>query len=164
MYLPYYFSRRYGPAIDVSRRVLEMDPSFAQARIQLIFLYELTGNIDAAVQERFRADILNGLAPETATAKTHSLQREILLHGSGAYWRWRLKESLEEQRQNWSDPNDLAFINIHLGRKLEALDWMEKAIKDRNAEFGMQNDPEFEDLWDEPRFHTLVAEMTPARM
>jgi len=43
LFLPYYFSRRYNLAIDVSRRVLEMDPSFEQARDQLIFLYELSG-------------------------------------------------------------------------------------------------------------------------
>jgi TolB-like protein/DNA-binding winged helix-turn-helix (wHTH) protein len=164
MYLPYYFSRRYESAIDASRRVLEMDPSFEQARFQLIFLYELTGNIDAAVRERFRADILKGLAPEAASEKSRRLQKEILLHGAGAYWQWRLKDALEQQQKTWSDPNDLAFINLHLGRKREALDWLEKAIRDRDAEFDMQNDPEFEDLWDEPRFQTLVAEMAPARM
>jgi TolB-like protein/DNA-binding winged helix-turn-helix (wHTH) protein/tetratricopeptide (TPR) repeat protein len=163
MYLPYYLSRRYGPAIDVSRRVLEMDPTFGKARGQLIFLYELTGHIDAAVQEQFRAEILEGVAPETATKRTHTLQSEIARHGARAYWEQKLKDSLPQRDNNWADPNYLAFIEMRLGRKEEALNWLERAVKDRNAEFDMQNDPEFDELSGEPRFQKLVSQMRAAQ-
>jgi serine/threonine-protein kinase len=163
MYLPYYLSRRYGPAIEVSRRVLEMDPTFGQARGQLIFLYELTGDVDAAVQEQFRADILAGVALETATKRTRTLRSKIARHGARAYWERKLNDSLTLRDNNWSDPNYLAFIEMRLGRKEEALNWLERAVNDRNAEFDMQNDPEFDELLGEPRFQKLVSQMTPAK-
>ena len=47
----YYFARRYDQAIDEARKVIEFDPTFAQAHRMLGYGYEAEGRFSEAIAE-----------------------------------------------------------------------------------------------------------------
>jgi Tfp pilus assembly protein PilF len=160
-WLPYYFSRQYDKAIDISQRVLEMDRGFAQARDQLIYLYELTGRLQDAIQEGQRFAILKGEDPTSALRTTALFRNALKQLGPKGYWLRRMDTAVGNHQKTPSDLMDLAFVSLRLHRKSDALRLLEKAYDEGSLEIDIDKDPAFDDLNSDSSFHDLMQRITP---
>jgi|1186.fasta_scaffold03195_2 TolB-like protein/DNA-binding winged helix-turn-helix (wHTH) protein len=161
MFMPLYFSREYDQAVEVAQGVLAMDPSFQRARDELIFLYELRGQLAKAVQETQKAATIQCEPSGEAAYHAHLLHKEFLRHGARGYWNIRLFDAMRHAGEATFDKNDMAFILLHVGDKKAAIEWLQRSFNDRSSEIDMDKDPEFDGLGSEPGFISLSSRMTP---
>jgi len=149
-----YFSRQYGPAIQQFHTVLEMDPDFPRAQM-ITYAYVEEGRFPEALQivDRWKS-------------------------GRGAGWGWPMsayvygrwgkqheaeqafQETLKLSRRARLEPSNYMLLNIGLGKKKEALDWLEKAYDERTSNMNaIKVDPVYDPLRNEPRFHAVMKQI-----
>jgi TolB-like protein/Tfp pilus assembly protein PilF len=149
-------ARRYDEAIEQLRRVLELDPNFYYAHYNLGLALELKGDLSAAIAEYTRARELSndpsvmamlGHAYAVDGRKTDALQMLDEL-GEAAKHRYVLNPAF-------------ALVELGLGHKEKALDWLEKAYDAHEARFiaYIKVDPFLDPLRGDPRFEALVEKV-----
>jgi TolB-like protein/Flp pilus assembly protein TadD len=149
-------ARRYDEAIEQLRRVLELDPNFYYAHYNLGLALELKGDLSAAIAEYTRARELSndpsvmamlGHAYAAAGRETDALQMLDEL-GEAAKHRYVLNPAF-------------ALVELGLGHKEKALDWLEKAYDAHEARFiaYIKVDPFLDPLRGDPRFEALVEKI-----
>jgi hypothetical protein len=112
----------------------------------------MLGQYDDAHKIRLSAMRLSGIEPEKV-ASFDSLYAEL---GPKAYPSWRLME------KNWFDnnPTQVAGIYTQLDEKDKALEWLEKAYKQREGALATLNtNPSWDVLRGESRFQDLLKRM-----
>lgn len=151
-----YFARQYDEALAACQKALAIDPGFINAHRYLYDIYAKKGMHEEVMEQFFAlagrsAELAH---PDPATLKAYRDAYEAEgLHG---FWRERIKVLSRYPL----DPYGLAQCFARLEEKERALDWLEKAY--RNRAFNLvyaKADPVFEGLWDEPRFRNLLRSM-----
>jgi adenylate cyclase len=98
--------------------------------------------------------------------------------GHGAGWGWPMsafiyarwgkqneaehafRETLKLSRKARLEPSGYMLLDIGLGKKKEALDWLEKACAERTSNVNaIKVDPIYDPLRNEPRFHAVMKEV-----
>jgi len=149
----YFHARQYDKAIELYQRTIELDPEESSPYWELAINYEMLGQYDDAHKSRLSAMKLSGIEPERI-AIFDSLYTEL---GSKAYPTWRLME-----KKDWFDnnPTQVAGIYTQLGEKDKALEWLEKAYKQREGALATLNtNPMWDALKGESRFQDLLKRM-----
>jgi serine/threonine-protein kinase len=149
-----YYARRYEEAKAELDLVIETDPRFAPAWLDLGRLELQLGRVEDGIAAYRRALELTGADPD----RTPYLALAYALAGDHAEARRRLDVLLAPPRRSpsWS----IASIYLALGERERALDWLEKGIEERGRAMVMLGThPRFDELRDEPRFRTLVSEL-----
>jgi eukaryotic-like serine/threonine-protein kinase len=148
--MAYHFSRQYDRAIEAYQKAIEMDPNNSFARIGLARLLTLKGEYEKAIE---------------VASKPESDDPYLVAAIGAAYARWgkraeaeKVIERLKERsKQSYIPPYAVCGIYIGLGKKQQALDWLEKSYEYReDAMLWLNSDPVLDDLRSEPRFHDLV--------
>ena len=160
-WLPFYFSRQFDKAIEASQHVLEMDPSFVRARDQLVYLYELTGRLEDAIQENERLSILEGEEPASAVRTAASFRRALRNRGAAGYWQLRLNSQIGNPMNARVDLMDKAFVSLHLHNKADALILLTAAYDAGTLEIDLDKDPAFDELKSDVRFQKLMGRSSP---
>lgn len=149
-----YFSRQYGPAIRQFHTVLEMDPDFPRAQM-ISYAYVEEGRFPEALQivDRWKSGRGEGWGwPMSAYV----------------YGRWgkqneaekAFQETLKLSKRARLEPSNYMLLNIGLGKKKEALDWLEKACAERTSNVNaIKVDPAYDLLRNEPRFHAVMKQV-----
>jgi TolB-like protein/Flp pilus assembly protein TadD len=149
-------ARRYDEAIERLQRTLELDPNFYYAHYNLGLALELKGDLNAAIAEYKKARELNddpvpaaylGHAYAVAGRKDDALQ---------------ILSELAEQAKHRYVPNPaFALVELGLGNKEKALDWLEKGYEAHEARFiaYIKVDPFLDPLRGDPRFEALVQKV-----
>jgi TolB-like protein/DNA-binding winged helix-turn-helix (wHTH) protein/Tfp pilus assembly protein PilF len=149
-----YFSRQYGPAIQQFHTVLEMDPDFPRAQM-ITYAYVEEGRFPEALEivSRWRTGESGGWGwPMSAYI----------------YGRWgkqneaeqAFEEALKLSRTARLTPTNYMLLNIGLGKKKEALDWLEKACAEHTANVNaIKVDPIYDPLRSEPRFQAALKQI-----
>jgi TolB-like protein/DNA-binding winged helix-turn-helix (wHTH) protein/Flp pilus assembly protein TadD len=146
-----YFSRQYDRAIEKWRSVLEMDPNFARAHL-IMGAYVEKGMFAEALgdNEKFRP-----------------------VNPASSYWSWRayiygrsgqtvearhaLLELLKWNRNHPLDAMMVAWANVAVGDKDQALAWVEKAHAQHSNELvSLKVNPGYDSLRNDPRFQGLL--------
>jgi TolB-like protein/Tfp pilus assembly protein PilF len=151
-----YFARRYDEAIQWGRRTLDLDPDYATAHRILGWSLEETGRYDEAIMAHERAILLT----EGQSNFSGQLGRAYALAGrTGEAWEV-LKNLLEESEQAYVSSLDIDIIYTALGEKGKALDWLERAYKERADHLPyIRVNPRLDPLRDEPRFRRVLVDM-----
>ncbi|MCI0404002.1 MAG: protein kinase [Acidobacteria bacterium] len=149
-----YYARQYDQAILEFRKAIELDPDFALAHLWLAWGLEQTGGCDEAVRESELAVRLAGVTPYFLG----SLGYTYAICGRTRDAEKILRDLEELSRTAYVSPYCRAIVELGLGRKEEALHWLERAFEDRtNWLVLLKADPKVDLLRDNPRFLDLLG-------
>ena len=150
-------AQRYDEAITQLRKTIEMDPRFYYAHWNLGVALELKGELREALAEYKKAaeldddPIVLGLIAH-AYAKLGERDQALKL----------LAELQQVAAHRYVPFSTFAGIYMALGEKDKAIDYLERAYRDR-ALSNIKVDPMLDPLRGDPRFEALVAKIFPAQ-
>src|SRR5213594_1709649 len=152
----YFFARRYHEAEAQARKTLEMDSRFYVAHYYLGEVLQFKGQLTEAIAEYKKAAELDDdpfVLGLLAQAYAKLGQRDEALKMLG-----QLQE-LATRRYVTSD--SFALVHIALGEKDKAIDWLERAYRDRaGPDIALiKVDPFLDPLRGHPRFEALVQKI-----
>jgi serine/threonine-protein kinase len=153
-----FYARRYDEAIVHLRKTIEMDPRFYFAHWVLGTALQLKGQLSEAVAEYSKAVELNDdpsvlalLGQAYARAGQRDEAQKILVRLS------------EEAKSRYVQAYSFVLIYLAFGDKERAIDEMERAYRERDANVAqIRTDPMLDDLRGNQRFETLVNQVIPA--
>ena len=152
-----FFSRQYDQAIEQAQKTLQTDSNFADAHWGLGDAYEQKKMYSEAVAEWQKALNVEGDGPMAA-----ALGEAYKVSGyPGVLRRW-LEYFLEKRSQRGGRglAHQIAASYSVLGKKDEAMTWLEKAYSERSGGMpSLKIDPHFDSLRSDPRFQSLVRRM-----
>jgi eukaryotic-like serine/threonine-protein kinase len=154
----FFYARRYDEAIAHLRKTIEMDPRFYFAHWALGTAFQLRGQFSEAITEYSKAVELNDdpivlalLGQAYARTGQRDEAQKILV---------RLTE---EAKSRYVHAYSFALMYLALGDKERAIDEMERAYRERDADVAeIKVDPMLDDLRGNPRFEALVNQIVPA--
>ena len=153
-----YMARRYDQAIDQLRNTLDMDPNFALPRMVLGQAYEQKGDYPQAIAELQKAARISNDSPVMLGALGHAYG--VSGNRSGA--QKVLDQLMEQSKTQYVSPFYVAIVYAGLAENDKAVDWLEKAYKDRsNAIVFSKVDPQLDGLRSNPRFQSLLHRLLP---
>jgi TolB-like protein/Tfp pilus assembly protein PilF len=144
----YVWARQPDLAIEQGRKTLEVFPNSVSGHEFQMWAYEMKGLYEQAI------------ADELDSKLAARLKRAYGRFGARGYWQSRLDSALEQSKQGYVSPLDIAVFYAQLGQRDEAIAWLEKAYEERSlwmAEF--INQPRFDPLRSDPRFQDLLRRM-----
>jgi eukaryotic-like serine/threonine-protein kinase len=148
--------RRYDEAIEQYRKAIELDPSVSLNHYFLARAYEAKGMYDQAVTEYGKSAALESRPPQTHNKLVEIYKKS----GWNAYVQTNLEqfEGLSETIR--FPPFVMAALYARLGRKAEALTWLEKGYAERDFRMTLMSVAfEFDGLRSDPKFQELVHRM-----
>jgi serine/threonine protein kinase/tetratricopeptide (TPR) repeat protein len=156
----FFYARRYDEAIVQLRKTIEMDPRFYFAHWALGTALQLKGPLSEAIAEYSKAVELNDdpfvlafLGQAYARAGQRDEAQKILARLS------------EEAKSRYVHGYSFALMYLALGDKERAIDEMERAYRERDANVvEIKVDPMLDDLRGNPRFEVLVNQIVPANV
>jgi len=152
----YYNARQYDEAIAQARRTIEQYPSYWLAYIWLGTAYREKKMYKDALEQFSQARKLSGNHPVMIALYGHALG----LSGDAAGARKALADLHQLSQSRYVSSLYFAAIYIGLGEKSKALDWLDKAYKERNDRLVYLNvDPVADPLRSEPRFRDLMKRL-----
>jgi TolB-like protein/Flp pilus assembly protein TadD len=151
--------RRPEQAIPEFRRAIELNPKFPAAHLSLAVAYIRLHEYDKARGETQRAEQLGG-DPTRVLEILGSVQA---LSGDTKGAQATISRLINHQISGRVSPYSVALIYAQLGDKKEALDWLEKAYKEKDTWIvwiGVL--VEWDGLRSEPRFIDILRELKMA--
>jgi serine/threonine protein kinase len=151
-------ARQYDLALDQLKKTLEMDPNYAPARGNLAITYLESHQYDLWLEEWKRVAALRN------DRETFAIREEVQRVYAKSGYRDALQRLLELQLQlakrRYVDPTFIAYSYALLGKKDEALLWLEKAYSEKSNEIvWIKVSPELDSLRSDPRYIALVKKM-----
>jgi TolB-like protein/DNA-binding winged helix-turn-helix (wHTH) protein/Tfp pilus assembly protein PilF len=151
-----YMAREYDQAIEQLRNTIDMDPDFVLPHLVLGQAYEQKKMYDQAIAELRRAADISQSSPPAIAA----LARIYAVSGRTSEARKLLDQLMEQSKKRYVSPFYVAIVYAGLGENDQALDWIEKAYKDRsNAIVFAKVDPQLDTLRATPRFQSLLRRL-----
>jgi TolB-like protein/DNA-binding winged helix-turn-helix (wHTH) protein/Tfp pilus assembly protein PilF len=151
-----YLARQYDRAIEQLRTTLEMDPGYEWAHLILGQAYEQKGQLDLAISELRKASELSHQSPLMVSALAHA----YALSGNQAKAQELLTLLFAESRKQYVSPFYIGVVYAGLAKNDAAMDWLEKAYRDRsNGLVFLRVEPELDSLRTSPRFIALQREL-----
>jgi len=147
--LALYFAGRYGEAEDQFKRLIELNPNHTYIHGRLIKILEAQGKESKALEYLIRVLTSQGEAGKP--------QRFSSAYRTGG-WRNVVLEQIKAA-EGGDDPRNfqLACWNARIGNKDKALEYLEKAYRERSFQMPiLQVEPQLESLRNDPRFVDLV--------
>jgi len=146
----------FAEAIQMDQEMLAMDPSFAAAHWNLGVIHMLQGRFEEALEELGQSVEYSGGMPTTLAIQAYA----YAISGDEETALAILAE-LEGRRQSpgpgYVSPVLIACVYEGLGRTDEALNWLERAITERDGWLVFMNAfPAFDSLRREPRFEDIL--------
>jgi tetratricopeptide (TPR) repeat protein len=148
----YYYARQYDRAIEAYKATLKMDPNFIAAHVGLALSYEQKKMYPEAVAEwQAMAQLYRDPAGASLLGEAYKNS------GYPGVLQTLLDRSLKGQSV---DPAQVASIYAKMGKKNEALTWLEKAYAERSGWMvRLRSDPEFDSIRSEPGFVAIIRRM-----
>ncbi len=145
---------RSDSAIAILNRMLRIEPSSPRLHYVLGWAYSADRPEEAVKEFQFARGMQNDadVRVSLAQAYAHAGRREEALS---------LVDSLTGNRtREFVDPARVAVVYAVLGRKDDALTWLETALREESAAIiFIKTDPWFADLRSEPRFAAMLKQM-----
>jgi eukaryotic-like serine/threonine-protein kinase len=149
----YYYARQYEQAIQVLQRAAEREPNFWVFHLMLGQTHLAMGRIAEATSEFEKA---KSLSPENIRVSS-MLGLAYARTGRQAEARKLVEEMFSLSRKRYVSPALIAIVQIGLGEKDKAFDWLDKAYTDRSDwMIFLKTDPLFDPLRADSRFGDLL--------
>jgi TolB-like protein/Tfp pilus assembly protein PilF len=152
-----YHAGKDAAALEKFRQTLELNPDYAIGLLWRGWTLQSTDSLDAAVTAHRRAVALT----DSGGLFLASLARSLALAGERAEAE-RLLAALESRgaRGDYVPSYELAKVHEALGRPERALDWLERAYRERaHSMVYLRVDPQLRALRTHPRFVRLEAQV-----
>jgi TolB-like protein/Tfp pilus assembly protein PilF len=150
-------ARRYDEAIEQLRKTLEIDSRFYFARYNLGEALELKGQLREALAEYKKAAELDddpfvlGLVAQ-AYAKLGQRGEALKI----------LEQMQQLATHRYVADYSFALVHMALGEKDKAIEWLERAYRDRAVDIApIKVDPMLDPLRGDPRFEALAEKVVP---
>jgi TolB-like protein/DNA-binding winged helix-turn-helix (wHTH) protein len=151
-----YMARQYDRAIAQLQDTLEMDPTYELPYLVVGQAYEQKGEYSHAIINLKKAVELSHGTPLMVSALAHAYGRA----GNRIEAEKLLAGLQSKSKREYVSPYYFAIISIGLGRRDEAIDFLEKAFSDRsNGLVFLKIEPELDDLRSDPRFIALQQKL-----
>ncbi len=145
--------RRPDEAVHECRRAIDLDPKFVRGHLCLGEAYEQQGQFDHAAKEFLQGKILGGDTTEIIAALKDATERS----GYPGYFTTRLAQLVAKSKTSYVSPYDLADSYVRLGKKEEAIHWLNVAYQERSPYLAnLQIEPRLDSLRADPRFQELI--------
>ncbi|MFN0158882.1 MAG: protein kinase domain-containing protein, partial [Bacteroidota bacterium] len=159
--LTLYFERRYDEAIEQFNKTLEIDPTFLLVNVALAGAYE---------QKKMYSNAIEKLQQLTAGLAFASIRHPIPIAALGHVYALSgrkdealdMDELLENKTGEYEyvAPYWRGVLSIGLGKKDEALAWLEEGYKEHDGSMVvLKVDPVFDGIRSDPRFAALLRKM-----
>ncbi len=147
------YQRRYDDAIQQFKKLAEIDSTFMGAYSHLARVYRLQGKNDDWFASYYKW-LQQLQVPQKDLDEFSSLYKQS---GMSAVLRKRLERLMQQTGRVYGAPYAIARIHAVLGDSEKALEWLERAAKERD-DFAthITVDPEFDALRADPRFQHLL--------
>lgn len=148
-----FFARQDDGAIAQLRKTLEMEADFPLAARYLARIYAHNHMDRLALVEFEKSAVLVG-----ATAADNALStKAFTAHGLAGYYRFELDRLKKLQKERYVPSFDFARLCAVLGDRDRAIEWLGKAIQERNYAIPfLKVDPDFDSVRNDPRFVQLL--------
>jgi len=149
-------ARKYDEAIQQYHRTLDLDPNFPTARYFLGRAYEAKGMYDQAVEEYSKSVLMGRGSPE----EVQKMKDAYAKSGWKAYVQMNLDRLVDQSQRTPVPPFVIATMYARLGRKEEAIAWLEKGYEERDFRMTLISVSfEFDSMRSDPRFKELVRRL-----
>jgi len=152
----YFMTRRYDQAVEQFEKVLELEPGFVQAHMMLGVTYAYKGMHESAIAAGQKA-----LELSQGAVLCISCLGETYAEGGYQAEAQRTLEQLNEfSKQRYVSPYVVARLCAALGKKDEALGWLESGYRERAAFMvWLKIDSRIDDLRADARLQDLLRRM-----
>jgi DNA-binding winged helix-turn-helix (wHTH) protein/TolB-like protein/Tfp pilus assembly protein PilF len=148
-------AKKNEEAIEQLRKTLDLDSTFVSPRWYLARTYWLSGNRSESLAEYVKTIDLSG---DKDLAK--NLESDIKLFGETTAIKNWAKAWENQAVQNKMDDHSIAVLYAFLNNRDETLKWLEKSVSAHHPwATGINAEPEFDFIRDEPRFNALLEKM-----
>ncbi|MEE8607152.1 MAG: tetratricopeptide repeat protein, partial [Nitrospiraceae bacterium] len=152
----YYYWRQYDEAIKRIQAVIDKDPTFAPAYAYISDVYRGMEDVENELAAQKQFAVLTGGDLDSFSRQEHAFAEG----GREGYLRAQLAVLEEDEKAGQPNWYALAAVNVRLGNKEAALDWLERCYRERGGIIErLKVDPMFDDLHDAPRFQSLLRRM-----
>lgn len=152
----YYHAGRYDEAVAQLNKTAELDPNFARVHFFFGRVYEQKAMYREAVASTKKAV---EISPANTLFKA-SLAHIYARNGQKAEAENILRELETRATDEYVSPFAFALIYTGLDKEKNALDWLEKAYRERDTIlFNYIRDPQLNSLRNEPRFAELLKQV-----
>ena len=146
----YYFSRDYDKALRQLAATLELDPTFPAAIQYLPAVYVQKGMFEEAIAS------INAAQPGAAIGETGTPGYVYAVAGRKAEAIAAVEELLSLRKQQYVSAVSIALVYVGLGKKDEALSWLEKGYEERAFQMqALTVEPRWDSIRSDPRFAAL---------
>jgi serine/threonine protein kinase/tetratricopeptide (TPR) repeat protein len=160
-----FMAHKYDDAIVQYRKALELEPD-AITYFGLVLARAEKGDYATAISEAERATKLNN-SPLLLTSLASAYARagrpadaSRVLRRLGEIWeRQGAAPAWHTGGSPYVCPYEVAGVYAQLGDKERALDWLDKAYRNRSCLYWIRQDPRFDSIRSDPRFQELLAKM-----
>jgi TolB-like protein/DNA-binding winged helix-turn-helix (wHTH) protein len=143
-------AHEFARAIDAMKAPLDMDSANRGAWNYGLTAYESTERFDEAINARAQL-----AQPQKLLA---ALRTGLAAGGARGYWSALRDEELKNAKSGQASTRTLSAAYARLGQADEAIDWLERAFREREGWIVYLNvNPAFDGLRANPRFKDLVA-------
>jgi TolB-like protein/Tfp pilus assembly protein PilF len=153
--------RRYDEAKEAFKKALAMDPGNDSTHWNL-FLLSISMGQDEETQKEMEKLMEIGGFPGWHVNPKEMQEFKIVCREKG--WRgglaWNLDRMMRKEENERISPFLIAIFNTILGRKEAGIQWLEKAVEQRDMLMPFVNtDPIFDPLRKDPRFLEIIIKM-----
>ncbi|PYS48937.1 MAG: hypothetical protein DMF68_11595 [Acidobacteria bacterium] len=149
----FYFMRQYDRSIEQLKKVLEAEP-IPVAHWSLAVAYEQKGMYAEAIEEYLTDFSLQGIAKPEGVEEAREVFR---VSGWQGYVEKHLAFLNEQAKKGYVSPAEIALDYARLGKKNEALVWLEKTVDAHDAgAVSLKIEPAWDNLRSDPRFMKLI--------
>ncbi len=151
-----YFERHYDEAYQQLSKVIAMDSGFSEAYLWRGRVLLLQGKYREGIADLETAHRINPGSQIISAILAYAYG----VSGDRAKANGQLRILLAESRHRYVKPWAIAFVYLGIGDKLHALDWFEKAVRERSNDMpAARVTPEADPLLGEPRYKALLTAM-----
>jgi TolB-like protein/DNA-binding winged helix-turn-helix (wHTH) protein/Flp pilus assembly protein TadD len=151
----YLIAKQYDLAIPQYLKVLQADPSLADAHNQLAVAYRQKGLLDQSVAEYLQVENLLGMTSDQIA----ELKAAYARSGMRGFWLTVL-DFAETSDQTRISPYQVASYCAILDKKDEAFEWLEKAYQSHDSGLvAIKTDSDFDSIHSDSRYANLLRRM-----
>jgi len=152
----FYYARQYERAVEQFGKAIDLAPNYHLGHWGLGRAYAQKGKFEPAIAAFEKARDLSGGSPLTLGGLGYAYGRS----GRREEARQLLDELGLRSASSYVSPFHTAIIHLGLGRKKQALEWLEKACQEHDARLGwLQADPIHDPLRSDLRFSGLLQKV-----
>jgi tetratricopeptide (TPR) repeat protein len=154
----YIYTGQYAESIEQSKKIVEIDPAFANVYSHLADAYRLTGQYELWLEAEEKVATLSDEPGRLSVVK--AMKEEYAKSGFRGALKREAELVEEASKHTYIDPALLASIYGMLGDKDKAFAWLEKAYAEKSAFISyIKVARDYDSLRSDPRYTNLLKRM-----